>query len=125
MATAVMTKKGREKLCKAHAGDLTLPKITQMGFGSGGIEDGSVIIPTGDETALKQELLKKNIESHSFIDPATMRYTVTLAKEELANQKISEQALFDADGDMVAYKTFLEKGKDDDMEFVFDMDEIF
>ena len=36
-----------------------------------------------------------------------------------------ELGLFDADGDLVAYKTFLPKGKDDDMEFIFDMDEIF
>ena len=48
-----------------------------------------------------------------------------LSKAELANQNISEQGLFDADGDLVAYKTFLPKGKDDDMEFIFDMDEIF
>ena len=48
-----------------------------------------------------------------------------LSKTELANQNISEQGLFDADGDLVAYKTFLSKGKDDDLEFIFDMDEIF
>lgn len=33
--------------------------------------------------------------------------------------------LFDTEGDMVAYKTFAEKIKDDDMEFVFNMKEIF
>ena len=48
-----------------------------------------------------------------------------LGKEELADQTISEQGLFDAEGDLIAYKTFLPKGKDGDMEFIFDMDEIF
>ena len=46
-------------------------------------------------------------------------------KEELANQSISEQGLFDEDGDLVAYITFLPKGKDEGMVFIFDMDEIF
>ena len=48
-----------------------------------------------------------------------------LEKNELANEYISEQGLVDSDGDLVAYKTFLPKGKDEDMEFVFSMDEIF
>ena len=106
MAQGVITEIGRKKLCRAHSGDQTLPAITQMAFGSGGVDaDGNVIETTGAETAC--------------------RYTVRLSKTELANQNISEQGLFDADGDLVAYKTFLSKGKDDDMEFIFDMDEIF
>lgn len=128
MAQGVITQEGRKKLCRAHAGDLALPKITQMGFGKGGVDgEGDVIAATGKETALKSELLKKNIESHSYPEEGqtTCRYTVKLAKEELANESISEQGLFDAEGTLVAYKTFLPKGKDDDMEFIFDMDEIF
>ena len=118
MAQGVITEIGRKKLCRAHSGDQTLPAITQMAFGSGGVNaDGNVIETTGAETALKTELLKKDVDGHS--------YTVRLSKAELANQNISEQGLFDADGDLVAYKTFLPKGKDDDMEFIFDMDEIF
>lgn len=128
MAQGVITEVGRKKLCKAHAGDLVLPAITQMAFGSGGVDtDGNVIETTGTETALKTELLKKSMDSHSYTDDKEMtcRYTVRLGKTELANQSISEQGLFDADGDLIAYKTFLPKGKDDDMEFVFDMDEVF
>jgi len=108
-----------------------------MAFGSGGVDaDGNVIEPTGTETALKAELLKKDIGrprstiqqgSHSYADnkDPPCRYTVRLGKAELANQNISEQGLFDSDGDLIAYKTFLPKGKDDDMEFIFDMDEVF
>lgn len=128
MAQGVITEIGRKKLCKAHAGDAALPAITQMAFGSGGVNaDGDVIETTGTETALKTELIKKDVDSHSYTDDkaTTCRYTVRLSKAELANQSISEQGLFDADGDLIAYKTFLPKGKDDDMEFVFDMDEIF
>lgn len=60
MAQGVITKTGREKLCKAHAGDITLPAITQMAFGSGGVdESGAVIVTTGEEVSLRAELLKR------------------------------------------------------------------
>jgi len=126
MAQGVITKTGREKLCKAHAGDITLPAIVQMAFGSGGVdESGTVIATTGEEVSLRNELLKKNIDSHTYPITTTGRYSTRLAKEELADQTISEMGLFDAEGDLIAYKTFLPKGKDADMEFVWDMDEIF
>lgn len=128
MPNGVITEIGRKKLCKAHAGDITLPKITQMAFGSGGVNtSGEVIAPTGAETALKKEILKKNIDGHMYTNEkeTSCRYTARLEKEELANQSISEQGLFDEDGDLVAYITFLPKGKDEGMVFIFDMDEIF
>lgn len=126
MAQGVITKTGREKLCRAHTGDIELPPIVEMGFGSGGVEeDGTVIPTTGEETALKNELLKKEINGHTYLETTTARYSTKLTKTELANQKISEMGLYDSEGDLIAYKTFLEKGKDDDMEFIFDMDEIF
>jgi len=128
MPQGVITEIGRKKLCKAHAGDIKLPKITQMGFGSGGVnEQGEIITPSGMETELKSELLKKNIDKHTYTDSkeTPCRYTASLGKSELVNQNISEQGLFDEEGDLVAYKTFLPKGKDDDMVFIFDMDEVF
>lgn len=128
MAQGVITETGRKKLCRAHSGDQSLASITQMAFGSGGVDaDGNVIETTGAETALRTELLKKDVDSHAYTDEkeTTCRYTVRLGRAELAGENISEQGLFDADGDMIAYKTFLPKGKDDDMEFIFDMDEVF
>lgn len=128
MAKGVITEIGRKKLCKAHAGDAALPKIMKMAFGDGGTDAGRAVIETtGKETALKKELLKRDIDSHSYVGDGEMtcRYTLRLSKADLANKSISEQGLFDEAGDLIAYKTFLPKGKDDDMEFVFDMDEIF
>ena len=126
MAQGVITRKGREKLCKAHAGDIVLPRIVKMVFGNGGINEvGKIVEPTGKETQLKGFLLEKEIEKHTFPDTTTVRYTATLGKTELANENISEQGLVDEEGDLILYKTFLPKGKDDDMEFIFDMDEIF
>lgn len=43
----------------------------------------------------------------------------------LRSQDISEVGLYDADGDMVAMKAFLKKGKDADMECVFECDDTF
>lgn len=126
MAQGVITKIGREKLCKAHAGDINLPAIVQMAFGNGGVDEADMVIAAiGDEVSLRNELLKKDIDSHTYPEATTGRYSVRLGKSELAEEKISEMGLFDAEGDLVAYKTFLPKGKDSDMEFIFDMDEIF
>lgn len=128
MAQAVITVTGRKKLCKSHAGDITLSKILKMALGDGGLDaDGNVKATTGNEIALYKELVKKNIDSHSFVnsEETTCRYTMRLSKEELAGKVISELGLYDSEGDLVAYKTFMGKGKDADMEFVFDMDEIF
>lgn len=126
MSQGIITLKGREKLCKAHAGKINLPRIVAMSFGDGGIdESGEVISPTGEEENLKNELLKKEFESIVFPLPTTSRYTARLLRADLVNKNISEQGLVDEDGDLVAYKTFLPKGKDGDMEFVFDMEEIF
>ncbi len=127
MAQGMITIKAREDFAKAHAGDITLPRIVQMAFGNGGLDsEGNPIPATGEEVALRSELLRKDIDSHSYPEVATTcRYSVKLDKTELANQVISEQGLFDENGNLVAYKTFLGKGKDDDMEFIFDMDEIF
>ena len=44
----VITAVGRKKLCMAHAGDIELPVITQMAWGSGGADEtGQPIDTTG------------------------------------------------------------------------------
>lgn len=130
---AKITKKGRELLCKAHAGDLQLSPITYIALGGGGCSNGTPIAVTGNETVLKNELIKKNIESHQYIEEndaagavkVKMHYAISLGKDELADAKISEAGLVDADNNLIAYITFLEKGKDQGMEFTFNIDEIF
>ena len=112
----------------AHAGDIELPVITQMAWGSGGADEtGQPIDTTGNEISLYQELLRKDIESHSYVNEGktTCRYTATLEAGELDNSYISEMGLYDEDGDLVAYRTFMRKGKDADIPQIYDMDEIF
>lgn len=122
----VITKKGREKLVKARAGALTLPKITGMAFGSGGVnESGTVIAPTESQTKLTKELYRKEIDTYSFPNDTTCRYECTLTESELAGAEISEIGLYDADGDIVCIKTFTRKGKDDDVQQTYVLDDIF
>lgn len=122
----VITKKGKEKLVKARAGALTLPKITGMAFGSGGVnESGTVISPTESQAKLTKELYRKEIDTYSFPNDTTCRYECTLTESELAGAEISEIGLYDADGDIVCIKTFTRKGKDDDVQQTYVLDDIF
>lgn len=124
----VITAAGRKKLCRAHAGDGTLPAITKMAWGNGGVDEtGQPISTTGNEIGLYNELLVKDIESHAYVneEETTCRYTATLEAGELSGEEISEMGLYDADGDLVAYRTFMRKGKDADIPQIYDMDEIF
>ena len=46
MANVIITKAAREKMVKARAGAITLPIVTGMVFGDGGVdENGEVIAP--------------------------------------------------------------------------------
>lgn len=124
----VITVTGRKKICKAHAGDITLPILATIGWGDGGVdENGLPKMATGNEVALYGELLKKDIEKRIYVndEETTCRFTATLEKGELTGKEISEMGLFDADGDLIAYRTFMRKGKDADIPQIYDMDEIF
>ena len=124
----VITKKARKKLVLARAGAAALPSIVGMAFGSGGVdESGEVIAPGEDQEELLSELCRKEIDSYSVLEnePATVRYECTLQKAELVNEDISEIGLYDSEGDMVCIKNFRKKGKDDDMEMTFTMDDVF
>lgn len=125
---SVTTKVARALLCKAHAGLGTLPKITKMCWGDGGVDEGGTPkVPTGDETDLYNNLLEKDISDVQLVndDETTARYTGMLEKAELAGKNISELGLKDAEGNLVVIRTFLPKGKDDDIPMTMEIDEIF
>ncbi len=126
MADAKITVKGREKLCKAHAGDIQLPKLKYIAYGDGGVDtQDTPFAVTGEETALRNELLRMEIDEHNYPKETTCEYKSGLGKEDLANTYISELGIFDEENDLIVYKTFLKKGKDDDMLFDFSLQEIF
>jgi len=122
----VITKISRRKLVRARAGEDTLPKIVGMAFGDGGVDEhGEVISPTDNQTELNNELLRKQIEGYTFPEDTTCRYECTLGLNELAGKYISEIALYDEDGDIVGIKNFMPKGKDDDVEQTYWLDDVF
>ena len=49
----------------------------------------------------------------------------SLTESELAGEEISEIGLYDSEGDVVCIKTFKRKGKDDDVEQTYTLDDIF
>lgn len=122
----IITKKSREKLVKARAGAIQLPKIVGMVFGDGGVDaSGNVIPPTESQNGLTNEIFRKELDGYSFPADTTCRYECTLTESELAGEEISEIGLYDSEGDVVCIKTFKRKGKDDDVEQTYTLDDIF
>ena len=124
----VITVVGRKKICMARSGDASLPAIVKMAWGDGGVDENGVPkLATGNEIGLYNELLKKDIETHVYAneEKTTCRYTATLERGELTGKEISEMGLFDEDGELIAYRSFMRKGKDEDIPQIYDMDEIF
>ena len=123
---AVVTLLARTKMMKARAGILPLPKITGIAFGDGGTDsDSQVLTPDGSQTELNHELLRKPIDRYTVLSDTKCRYECTLEKGELTGAYISEAALYDEEGDLVAIKNFLPNGKDSDLEMTIQMDDEF
>ena len=125
-ANATITLLARKKMVRARAGEAVSLKIAGMAFGDGGAYSSGEIIPASDaQTELNHELLRKPVDGHEFRDETTCRYFCTLGNNELVGENISEIALYDEDGDIVAIKNFRPKGKDDDLEMTFNIDDMF
>lgn len=125
--TSVITRARRINLAKITRGAVeTIPKITHIAFGDGGVDDaGQPIQPDESWQALRHEVARYEIDSVETPVDTTDRYTVTIPETDLNGVNISEMALVDGDGVFAAVKTFLPKGKDEDVKFVFTFDDEF
>ena len=121
MATkAITTTRAKKKMLLARAGQQELPAITQMVFGSGGVNlAGEVLEPSEGQQELSEEIYRKDIEKVEIVSDTQIRYYCTLNENELIDKDISEIALADADGDLVTIKNFKAKGKDSDFQMIF------
>ena len=121
MATkAITTTIAKKKMLLARAGQQELPAITQMVFGSGGVNlAGEVLEPSEGQQELSEEIYRKDIEKVEIVSDTQIRYYCTLNENELIDKDISEIALADADGDLVTIKNFKTKGKDSDFQMTF------
>ena len=92
----------------------SIAKITHIALGSGGVTaDGTVIVPLAENVALKSEVVRKPYTSSTKTSDTSYEYTIKLEENELVGTFISEMALIDEDGDVVAFSNFLAKGKDE------------
>lgn len=121
MSQSVVTNVAKAKTVKVRAGMLDkLPKTVGMAFGDGAKSGTDYRTPLPTDTSLQNELLRQEVDSAVLQeDGISVLYVCTLAKETLGGKSINELALYDEEGDLVAIKSFTDKGKDSDMEMVF------
>ena len=63
MANAITTEVAKKKMLLARAGAHLLPKITNMAFGTGGVDaEGSVLEVGEKQQALNVDVLRKEID---------------------------------------------------------------
>lgn len=115
MATkSMITKIRRKKMAEASHTTGTVAKITHIALGSGGVNaDGTVIVPLAENVTLNKEVIRKPYTSSTKTSDTSYEYTIKLEEDELVGTFISELALIDEDGDVVAFSNFLAKGKDE------------
>lgn len=125
MAKSVITEVRRRKMAEASHTTGTIPKITHIALGSGGVtEDGEVITPLAENVQLNKEIVRKPYTSSQKVSETAYSYTIKLDKDELVGKYISEMALIDEEGDVVAFSNFLSKGKDDN-EVTFTVEDVY
>lgn len=123
---SVITKTRRRKLCMAASDpEKPLAVITHVPRRGGVNVSGEPTVPTETQTALNSELARYEVESVTYPDETTARYTVTIPKDSLVGKEINEAALVDSDGDLVAIKNMYSKKKDEGVSFTFEFDDEF
>ncbi|CAK0740707.1 conserved hypothetical protein [Gammaproteobacteria bacterium] len=100
---------------RAFNGSGPLPKIHYIAFGDGGHNPDLSIIPANaNATGLYHELLRKPLETLIQEDVYSVTGLGVVENSELVGLRISEAALFDANGAIVGIKTFSPKFKESD-----------
>lgn len=123
MANTVLLDQFRKKLAAHMAGKSTLKPLGKMKFGSGGHTELDHQPTTVDPsvTSLEHELLEKEITenlSHNDADYSCSGWG-TVELEELIDNDISEVALCDTNGDLLAIEHIRPKHKESDEKYTF------
>lgn len=113
----------RKKLTDVcESSEKTMPTVKYMAFGNGAEDsNGKVIELNGSEKALRNELLRKELEIAERDGSVRINYGYLVKIDELVNSRINETALYDKDGDLVAIKVFESRVKKPGMEMTFVM----
>ena len=105
-ANTITTAAQRAKFATAHATSGVLPTIAEIGFGTGGHDTGTGLPtqPTGLETAVGGEVVKKAITSVNTTVPTTAEVLGILDFAEGNGVSISAIGLYDSAGDLICLK---------------------
>lgn len=110
----VITKVRRQKMAEASHTTGKLAKAKWIALGSVGVDaSGNIITPLADNVKLYHEVIRKEYTSSAKTSDTSYEYTIKLEEDELVGTEISEMALIDAEGDVIAFSNFLRKGKDE------------
>jgi len=115
MAESVTVNSFRQRLAARLAGGATISPIAFMAFGDGGHNaDLTPKAPSAAATKLNHEILRKPLASIAQEDLYSVTGKGVIEKSEVIGAAISEAALLDANGQMVGWKTFAPKFKEND-----------
>lgn len=125
--TSIVTLYRRKMLTQITSGAIsTLPKITHLAFGSGGLDgEGKPLTPSETQTKLNSEFCRYLIDNVTYPIETTARYSVTIPKGEQEGKMFNEIGLIDEKGKLCAVKTMYTKQKDGDVKFTFEFDDEF
>jgi len=114
MSEAVTLDAFRARIATHMAGGASLPAVAQMAFGDGGHDtaENPKPVPTS-RTALFHERLRKPCAIVQ-ISPTEVQATAYIDEAELVGVTVSEAALVDTAGNLIAMKTFAPKHKESD-----------
>lgn len=110
----VITKVQRKKMSEASHTTGTLAKVKWIALGSGGVDaENNIIVPLAENVQLNKEVIRREYSFAEKVSDTSYEYTIKLEPDELVGCAISEMALIDEDGDVVAFSNFLPTVKDD------------
>lgn len=111
---SVITATRRTKMAEATHTTGKLAKAKWIALGSGGVDsENNIITPLAENVQLNNEVIRKEYTSSTKTSDTSYEYVIELAEDELVGVFISEMALIDAEGDVIAFSNFLPKGKDE------------
>jgi hypothetical protein len=124
LADAILLNQAKRKMLKSHFDEGTTFMVAGFVFGTGLDTNGKAYTPDENQTELKNEILRKPLDSKMRVSDSCYRYTGMLDELEGNGQYISEIGLVDSDGDTICIKTFDKKIKNKEAEMTFKIDDM-
>lgn len=115
MAETIQASAYRRRIAKHMADNSPLPPFSFVAFGDGGHNaDLTPKAPDPDALGLAHEVMRKPLAGITQPTPYVVECEGRIEAGELTGIYVSEAALFDADGQIVALKTFAPKIREAD-----------